>query len=101
MCPRSVSLLVIAILLATLPANGGWTEELRLDDSQLGQVTVENEAAALLAEQRESDCFGRGDHVGAFTGCYPANLPDLADRNPLIGYRAILKATDELPSNDR
>ncbi len=98
---RPVSLLVIAILLATLLANGGWTEELRLDDSQLGQVTVENEAAALLAEQRESDCFGRGDHVGALTDCYPANLPDLADRNPLIGYRAILKAIDERPPSDR
>ena len=101
MCPRSVSLLVIATLLGTLLANGGWAEELRLDDAQLGQVTAENEAAELLAEERESDCFGRGDAIGALTDCYPANLPSLADRHPLIGYRAILKATDELPPNDR
>ena len=98
---RPVSLLVLATVLAILLVNGGWAEEVLLDDAQLGRVSVENEAAELLAEERGRDCFGRGDHVGALTDCYPANLSILADRNPPIGYRAILKAIDEPPPDDR
>lgn len=92
---RPASLLVLVTLLA-IP---GKAEEVRLDDAQLGQVAVENEAAEALAEGRERDCFGRGDRIGGLTDCYPANLPNLPDRDPLIGYRAILKAIDELPDD--
>jgi len=89
------------LLLAALLAIPGQAEEVRLDDAQLGQVAVENEAAEALAEGRVRDCFGRGDRIGGLTDCYPTNLPSLADRDPLIGYRAILKAIDELPPDDR
>jgi len=89
------------LLLAALLAIPGQAEEVRLDDAQLGQVAVENEAAEALAEGLVRDCFGRGDRIGGLTDCYPANLPSLADRDPLIGYRAILKAIDELPPDDR
>lgn len=94
---RPASLLVLMTLLAT----AGRAEGLRLDDSQLGRVTVENEALDMLTEERERDCFGRGDQTGQITDCYATNLPGLADRDPLAGYRAILKAIDELPPDDR
>ncbi len=97
MRPGPALLLVVLTLLAT----AGKAEEMRLDDAQLGKITVENEAAEALVEESGRDCFGRGDSIGALTDCYPANLPSLADRDPLIGYRAILKAIDELPPNDR
>lgn len=97
---RPVPLLVLATSLATLLAGGGSAEEARLDDAQMGQVAVENEALDMLAEGRERDCFGRGDQTGGITDCYAANLPGLADRDPVAGYRAILEAIDELSPDD-